>query len=109
MQAVEVCGLSAMVGLLGAIVTTLLVVVMGTTLATPGPVLLIHEPDIADPVHLILSAFNVLTLWYIGVLSIGLAKLSQASVAKAAVWLFGIWAVVTFGFIFIGYAAQKLF
>ena len=109
MQAVEVCGLSAMIGMLAAIVTMLLVVVMGTTLATPGPVLLIHEPDMMNPAHLVLSAFNILTLWYIGVLAIGLAKLSQASVAKAAAWLFGIWAVVTLAFIFAGLAVQKLF
>jgi len=109
MQAVEVCGLAAMIGLLAAIVTMLLVVVMGTTLATPGPVLLIHEPDMANPAHLILSAFNILTLWYIGVLAIGLAKLSGASVAKSAVWLFGIWAAVTVVFVFGGFAAQKLF
>ena len=109
MQAVEVCGLAAMIGLLAAIVTMLLMVVMGTTLATPGPVLLIHEPDMANPAHLLLSAFNVLTLWYIGVLAIGLAKLSRASVAKAAAWLFGIWAVVTIAFVFAGFAMQKLF
>ena len=43
MQAVEVCGLAGMIGVLGGIVWMLLVVVTGSTLATPGPALLVRE------------------------------------------------------------------
>jgi len=109
MKAVEVCVLAAMISALGLIITTLLAVVMGNPLATPGPALLIRDLDASNPVHLMLSALNIVTFWYLSVLSIGLAKLSGASVLKAAVWLFGLWAVITIGLVLLGAAAQKMF
>lgn len=109
LQAVEVCGVAAMISVLGTVISTLLAVVMSNTLATPGPALLIRDPDTSNLGHLCLATLNVMTFWYLGVLSIGLAKLSRASVAKAACWLFGIWAVVSAGMIFVGWGTQHLF
>ena len=51
--------------------------------------------------HLSLAAFNLVTLWYIAVLAIGLARLSGASFVKAAIWIFGLWAVLRCGAIFV--------
>src|SRR6266704_2757460 len=65
MQAAEVCGVAAMINILGGIVTMLLVIVMGNTLATAGPALLIREPAPSNPAHLMLSALNVMTFWYL--------------------------------------------
>jgi hypothetical protein len=98
-----------MIGVLGGVMSMLLMVVMGNTLATPGPALLIREPNASNPVHLILAAFNVMTLWYLGVLAVGLSKLSGAPVAKAAGWLFSLWAISSSGLILLGWAAQRLF
>jgi len=109
MQAVEVCGLAAMISVLGVIIWTLLAVVMGNPMVTPGPVLLISEPNGSNLLHLALSVLNVMTLWYIAVLAVGLAKLSGTSFAKAALWLFSLWAVVTTSSILIGWAMQRAF
>ena len=107
MQAVEVCGLAAMISVLGGVIWMLLAVVMGSPLATPGPVLLIGEINPSNLGHLLLSGLNLVTIWYVGVLAIGLAKLSGASVAKAAVWLYGLWVVFGSGLIVAGWASQR--
>lgn len=96
MKAVEVVGLTTMIHVLGAIVAMLLAVIYGNMMITPGPVLLVSHFDPANVTHRILSALNVVSIWYVAVVSIGLAKLSNSTFAKAAVWLFGIWAVFTF-------------
>jgi hypothetical protein len=93
LKAVELVGLAGMINVLGGIVAALLAVAMGNLAMTPGPVLLIHEFDPANKLHIFLSQLNLFMLWYIAVLSLGLAKLSGASFAKAAFWLYGIWAV----------------
>ena len=101
MQAVEVSGLATMISVVGGIVTMLLIVAMGNLMATPGPALFIRELSDTNTLHQALSAINVATLWYIAVLAIGLARLSGASVAKAALWLYGLWAVLVGGMLFV--------
>jgi len=98
MKAVEVVGLANMISVLDVIVRTLLIVGLGNLYASPGPVLLVKQFDPQNPVHSVLGAVNVMTLWLLAVRAIGLARLSGASFAKAAVWVFGIWAAYT-GFI----------
>jgi hypothetical protein len=90
----EATGLAGMVNVLGGIVMMLLAVTMGSMAMTPGPVLLVHEFDPTNKVHRLLGQLNLITMWYIGVLALGLCKLSGVSYAKAASWLFGIWAVL---------------
>ena len=89
MKAVEVVGLANMVGVLDVIVKTLLIVGLGNLYASAGPVLLVKEFDPQNPVHALLAAVNVMTFWLLAVRAIGLARLSGASFAKAAVWVFG--------------------
>jgi hypothetical protein len=69
-------------------------------------VLLVKEFDPQNPVHLLLAAVNVMTLWLLAVRSIGLARLSGASLAKAAAWVFGIWATYTCLWIGLGILTQ---
>ena len=101
-QAAEITGLAGMVSVIGAVIGMLLVVNFGNMSVTPGPSLLIHEFDPANKLHLMLASVNLLTLWYIGILAIGLARLSAVSVAKAAVWLYGAWAVIRLAIILLG-------
>ena len=104
MKAVEVCGLASMISVLGGIIAMLLVVIMGNMLMTPGPALLIPHFDAANKVHLLVSALNVMTFWYIGVLAVGLAKLSNVSWIKSFLWLLIPWAVFRSGLILSGFA-----
>jgi mannitol-specific phosphotransferase system IIBC component len=109
MQALEVCGLAGMISVLGIIVSMLLAVIMGNLLATPGPALLVKDLDATNPAHLILSSFHLANFWYLGVLAIGLARLSGASVLRSGIWLFSFWMLATVALVFLTTAAQRLF
>ena len=97
MKAVEAVGLANTINVLGAIVAMLLAVIYGNMRMTLGPVLLVSPFDEANTMHRILSALNLTSIWYVAVASIALARLSGATFAKAAVWLFAIWAAFTLG------------
>jgi len=102
-KAMEVAGLAGTINILGGIVAMLLAVVMGNMAMTPGPVLLVHEFDAANKLHAFLAQLNVFMLWYIALLSLGLAKVSRVPFGKAACWLFGIWAVLVAAMILPGW------
>lgn len=106
MKAVEVVGLANMIGVLEVIVKTLLIVGMGNLYASPSLVLLVKDFDPQNPVHSLLAVVNVMTFWLLAVRSIGLARLSGVSFAKAALWVFGIWAGYTGFLIGLGAIAQ---
>ena len=109
MKAVEVAGLASMIAVLDSIVRTLMIVATGNLFANPGPVMLVKEFDSANTTHSILAVFNLMTFWGLAVKSVGLAKLSGVSFARAAVWVFGLWVVVTAVLIGIGVAARSVF
>ncbi|MCX6921838.1 MAG: YIP1 family protein [Verrucomicrobia bacterium] len=108
MKAVEVVGLASMVSILGSIVTTLLVVGMGSLFASPSLVLLLKEFNPQNPLHSVLGLVNVMTFWLLAVRAIGLARLSNASFIKAFVWVFGIWAAYTGFFMGLGFLGQTV-
>jgi hypothetical protein len=109
MKAVEVVGLANMVNVLDVIVRTLLIVGLGNLYAAPGLVLLIKEFDPQNTVHSLLSLVNVMTFWLLAVRAMGLARLSGASFAKAALWAFGVWAAYTGFFVCLGLIMKALF
>ncbi len=92
----EVVGASTMInGVLGSIITMLIVLAMGSLYSTPGLALLISGFDPQNKVHALLSSVNIFTIWYLAVLSIGLGKLFSATTSKAAVWVVALWLVWT--------------
>jgi hypothetical protein len=109
MKAVEVVGLVNMIGVLDAIVRTLLILGMGNLYAAPGLVLLVKDFDPQNTVHGLLAVVNVTTFWVLAVRAVGLAKLSNVSFTKAAVWVFGIWAAYTGFFIGLGLLVKTMF
>jgi hypothetical protein len=95
-KVMEVIGPSFMITyVLGGIVTTLIMLAMGSLYATPGLALAISEFDPMNKVHALLGSINIFTLWYLGVLSIGVGRLFSVKTAKAAVWVVGLWVVWT--------------
>lgn len=108
MKTVEMVGLCTMIGVLGGIIGMLVIVATGNMYATPGPALLIGDYDLENKIHLMLSSLNLVTLWYIGVLSVGLSKLAGKPLITAALWLYGGWAVLRAGIIFSGLGASGM-
>jgi VIT1/CCC1 family predicted Fe2+/Mn2+ transporter len=92
MKAVEVAGLANMITVLGSIVHTLLILMMGNMFASPSLMLLVKDFDPQNTSHSVLAAINIMTFWALAVKAVGLSQLSGASFGKAAAWVFGIWA-----------------
>jgi hypothetical protein len=109
MKAVEVVGLGNMIGVLDAIVKTLLILGLGNLYASPSLVLLVKDFDPQNTVHSLLTIANVMTFWLLAVRAVGLARLSGVSFAKAALWVFGIWAAYTGFFVGLGLLAKMAF
>lgn len=108
MKTLEMVGLCTMIGVLGGIVVMLLVVVTGNMHATLSPALLMRDFDPANKLHLVLSSLNLVTLWYVGVLSVGLSRLTGKSFLAPALWLYGSWAVLRTGIILSGLGAAGM-
>ena len=109
MKAVEVVGLTNMIAMLAVVVTSLLIVGLGNLYASPSLVLLVKDFDPQNTVHSLLTVVNVMTFWVLAVRAVGLARLSGASCAKAALWVFGIWAAYTGFFVGLGLLAKMVF
>jgi hypothetical protein len=109
MKAVEVVGLANMIEVLDTVVRTLLVVGLGNLYASPSLLLFVKDFDPQNPVNGLLGAVNLMTFWLLAVRAVGLARLSGMSWAKAAMWVFGIWAAYTGFFIGLGAVAQQVF
>jgi hypothetical protein len=95
-KVMEVVGASFMTNyVLGSIVTLLVMLAMGSLYATPGLALLISGFDPSNKVHLLLSAVNIFSIWYLAVLSIGVGKVFGGTTGKAGVWVVGLWVAWT--------------
>jgi len=109
MKGVETVGLSNMILALGVIVKTLLILITGNLFASLSLTLVLKEFDPQNPVHSLLAMMDVMIWWQLIVRSIGLARLSGASLGKAAAWIFGIWIALMGVMIGLGAAVRAAF
>ncbi len=93
LKALEVAGLALMISVLGAVVTVLLTVNLPRMFATPSLALAISDFDASRKSHLLLGAANVFSLWLVGVLSVGLARLANVPFLRAAWCVFAAWVI----------------
>jgi hypothetical protein len=77
------------------VVRTLLILVTGNLFASPSLALAVKDFDPQNILHGLCALVNVMLFWVLLVRSFGLARLSGASISKAALWIFGIWAAYT--------------
>ena len=109
MKAVEAVGLANVIAALEAVVRTLLVLSLDNVYATPSLGLLVMKGfDPQNTVHGLLSAVNVMTFWVLAARSIGLARLANVSLAKAAGCVFGFWVGYTGFFLGLGAASKAI-
>jgi len=101
-KALEVAGLAAMIVVLGVVVTLLLTVNLANFFATPSLALLVKDFDAARKSHLMLGAANVFSIWLVGVMSAGLARLAGVPFLRAAWVVFGFWVMQQLFFIYAG-------
>ncbi len=109
MKAVEVAGLSNVVSALGAVVKTLLIVVMGSIFAGVSPALFIKEFDQTNTLHGALAALDLFALWVCCVRGLGMARLSGARLGVCLAWMIGLWVAFTAFLLGVGAAARMAF
>ena len=107
-KCLEVVGLALMISALGTLVTMLLQVNLSRMFATPSLGLVISNFDINRKSHLALGAINVFSIWQVGVLSVGLAKLTGSPFLRAAWVVFTYWVLQESFFILIGFGQMAL-
>ena len=99
LKAVEVAGLSSMIITLGAVVQLLLGVILGKMMATVSLALLLKDFDFTNRMHFLLAAVNVFNFWLVGLLGLGLARLTGSSWGKATLFVLVYWVVISLALI----------
>jgi hypothetical protein len=90
----EAIGLASLIGILGTIITILLMNVFNSMYATPSLALAVMNSF--DPLKTgdrFLSSVNIFTIWEVSILGIAVSKLSGKSIGAGLGLMFGLWAV----------------
>jgi len=91
-KVLEVFGLASFVGLFGSVFTLLLMSLFGKMTATPSPSLFFGDAfDTKNKLHVVLSSLNIFTIWQMGLVGIGLSKISNKSISTGLVIAYGLW------------------
>ncbi len=97
----EAVGLAYMTMVLGSVISILTILALDSMYATPSLALLIGQFDVNNGLHKFLSQMNIFTIWFVVLLGISLTKLADASAAKAMIWVFGLFLVISAVFSFV--------
>jgi hypothetical protein len=90
----ELYGISTWIGILGGIVTLLMVVCMNTMHATPSAALAVYGSfDPLNTTHKLLAALNVFSVWQAVVIGVGMSKFANKSVGVGVGVALGLWIV----------------
>ncbi|HLP17459.1 MAG TPA: YIP1 family protein [Bacteroidota bacterium] len=102
----EVVGLSSYVMIIGSVITMVIAIAMGSINAGPHLGLLVGNAfDPMNKVHKLLASVNIVTLWYLAVVAIGLSKIFSIQTSKAFITVGILWVLfvaATVGFTFGG-------
>lgn len=107
-KTLELAGLVMMIAVLGGIVSLLLTINLSRLGATPSLALMIQDMDLTRRGHVALGAINIFNFWQIILLALGLAKLTGATFARAAVIVLGFWFIQESLLILIGLGQMAL-
>jgi len=84
LKALEVTGLSSLIGTLGILITLLLQINLGRTTATPSLALAVHDFNPENKLHMVMGALNLIQLWMILVMAVGLSRLTNVPFLRAS-------------------------
>ncbi len=100
----EIYGLSGWIGILGGIITLLMVIAMGSLYASPSAALaVLSNYNPTDNTHKILSALNIFSIWQAVVIGIGMGKIAGKSTGLGMGIAFGLWVVWVAITVFLGF------
>lgn len=97
----NVLGLAGIITAIQLVVDTVLAVIMGKLMSNIGPVLLFSEESVGKTMYQLLANFDLINIWYMVVVGIGLAKVSELKSSVTIPFVFALWIVwvllTTFG------------
>jgi hypothetical protein len=95
----ELYGISSWIGVLGSVVTLLMIVGLNSMYASPSAALAVYSTfDPLNMTHKLLSALNLFSIWQVVVVGIGVGKLSEKSATTGiglALVLWIVWVAVS--------------
>ena len=99
----ELYGIASWIGVLGGIITALMMVSLGSMTATPSAALaVLGSYDSTSNFHKLLSAINIFSIWETAVIGIGLSKFSGKSTGTGMGVAFALWIIWVAVSIFLG-------
>jgi len=88
----EMYGISVLISIVGTIVTILLMNVMNSMRAIPGPsIIIMNSYDYHNLAHRFLSSLNIFTAWQVVVLGIGISKIAKRTTNIGVGMSMGTW------------------
>ncbi len=89
----NVLGLAGIITAIQLVVDSVLAIVMGKIMVNIGPVLLVSEEAVGASMYTLLAHFDFINIWYLVVVGIGLAKVSNLKSGVTISFVFGLWLV----------------
>jgi hypothetical protein len=101
----ELYGCASWIGVLGGIVTILMMVGFGSMAATPsGSLALMGNFDHTNKLHMLLASLNIFSIWQTAIIGIGLSKFSNKPTNIGIGLAFGLWILWVLLSVFLGIA-----
>jgi len=101
-KALEVTGLASLIGTLGMLVTLLLQVNLGSSMATPSLALAVSDFDPGNKMHAVMAALNLVQVWMVLVMGLGLAKLTNIPFLRASLLVIAFYFLQTSALVLMG-------
>jgi hypothetical protein len=86
-------GLASMIDMISAVVNTVLAIVMGKLIVNIGPALFITKEMVGESLAKFLGHFDLIAIWYLIVLGIGLGAVSNLKSSKTIPVVFVLWLI----------------
>ena len=100
----EMYGISSWIGVLGGIITILMMIGLGSMYANPsGSLLVMSDFDPTNHLHKLLSALNIFTIWQTAIIGFGITKFSEKPSSSGLSLAFALWAIWVIIQVFIGF------
>jgi hypothetical protein len=90
----ELYGIASWIGVLGGVITVLMMVGLGSMAATPsGALAFLGSFDPTNKLHMLFASLNIFSIWQTAVIGIGLSKFSDKQTGAGMGVAFALWIV----------------
>lgn len=89
----SVLGLASIIEIIQIIVDTVLAILRGKLMSNIGPGLLVTPESVGENMFKFINHFDVLAIWYLVILGIGFAKVSNLKTSVTMPAVFGVWLI----------------